>query len=141
LTPAYGAAVAAPTRLTFVQMALWALPVMALLLYSGGWELPLVGENATEAGSAILRVGYLPAYAAGFALIALRPGSTLRVMIRQPFLIALLAVVVASVFRSIRTRRPGAASPWSARRWAESPWPPAFAGRNWPRWSARPSRC
>jgi hypothetical protein len=68
LTPAYGAAAAAPARLTFVQMALWVLPVLALLLYSGGWELPLVGETADAAGSALLRVGYLPAYAAGFAL-------------------------------------------------------------------------
>ncbi len=57
-------------------MAPWALPVLALLIYSGGWELPLVGETADAAGSALLRVGYLPAYAAGFALIALRPGST-----------------------------------------------------------------
>src|SRR4051812_30055730 len=82
-------------------MALWALPVLALLLYSGGWELPLVGENATEAGSAILRVGYLPAYAAGFALIALRPGSTFRVVVRQPFLIALLVIAAASMFWSV----------------------------------------
>lgn len=102
MTPAYGAAsVAPPHRLTFVQIALWVLPVLALLLYSGGWELPVVGENATEAGSAILRLGYLPAYAAGFALIALRPGSTFRVIIRQPFLVALLVVAAASMFWSV----------------------------------------
>jgi exopolysaccharide production protein ExoQ len=101
LTVTHRAAVAAPGRLTFVQMALWALPVLALLIYSGGWELPLVGETADAAGSALLRVGYLPAYAAGFALIALRPGSTLRTLIRQPFLIVLLLVAVASVFWSV----------------------------------------
>jgi O-antigen ligase len=102
VTPAYGAApAAAPTRLTFAHLALFGLAVFALLLYSGGWELPLVGENATEAGSAILRVAYLPAYAAGFALIAMRPGASLRVLIRQPFLLVLLAVAVASMFWSV----------------------------------------
>ena len=119
MTPAYGAASAAPTRLTFVHMALWALPVMALLLYSGGWELPLVGENATEAGSAILRVGYLPAYAAGFALIALRPGSTLRVVVTgtntagnsslAPLALSAQVMVFLSMLRS----------------WSTSIWPPS----------------
>ena len=98
----YGTApAAAPARLTFAHIALFALAVFALLLYSGGWELPLVGESATEAGSAILRVAYLPAYATGFALIALRPGATFRVLIRQPFLIVLLVVVVASMVWSV----------------------------------------
>lgn len=96
-----GAAPAAPARLMFSQIALFGLAVFALLVFSGGWELPAVGENATEAGSAILRLGYLPAYAAGFALIALRPGSTLRVVIRQPFLVALMVVAVASMFWSV----------------------------------------
>jgi len=96
-----GAAQAAPDRLTFPRIALFGLAVFALLLYSGGWEMPLVGESATEAGSAILRVAYLPAYAAGFVLIALRPGSSFRVLVRQPFLLALLAVAVASMFWSV----------------------------------------
>jgi O-antigen ligase len=97
----HGAAPAAPARLTFPRIALFGLAVFALLLYSGGWELPVVGENATESGSTILRVAYLPAYAAGFALIALRPGASFRVLVRQPFLLILLAVVVASTFWSV----------------------------------------
>lgn len=98
----YGAApAAAPARLTFAHLVLFGLAVVALLIYSAGWELPLVGENATEAGSAILRLGYLPAYAAGFALIAMRPGASFRVLIRQPFLLAMLAVAVASMFWSV----------------------------------------
>lgn len=88
-------------RLTFLQILLFIVPVAALLIYSGGWELPMVGETADAAGSALLRVGYLPAYAAGFALIALRPGSTFKVVIRQPFLIVLLCIVAASVFWSV----------------------------------------
>lgn len=101
MTVVRGAAPVAPARLMFSQIALFGLAVFALLVFSGGWELPAVGENATEAGSAILRLGYLPAYAAGFALIALRPGSTLRVVIRQPFLVVLLTVAVASMFWSV----------------------------------------
>jgi O-antigen ligase len=101
VTVVRGAAPVAPARLMFSQIALFGLAVFALLVFSGGWELPAVGENATEAGSAILRLGYLPAYAAGFALIALRPGSTLRVVIRQPFLVVLLTVAVASMFWSV----------------------------------------
>jgi O-antigen ligase len=97
----HGAAPLAPARLMFSQIALFGLAVFALLVFSGGWELPAVGENATEAGSAILRVGYLPAYAAGFALIALRPGASLRVLIRQPFLLVLLTIAVASMFWSV----------------------------------------
>lgn len=96
-----GAAPAAPVRLTFPRIALFGLAVFALLLFSGGWELPVVGENATESGSAILRVAYLPAYAAGFVLIALRPGAALRVLIRQPFLLAVMAIAVASLFWSV----------------------------------------
>jgi O-antigen ligase len=101
VTPAYGTASAAPSRLTAIQIALFILPVLALLIYSGGWELPLVGETADAAGSTLLRVGYLPAYAVGFGLIALRPGSTFKVMIRQPFLLALLAIIAASIFWSV----------------------------------------
>ncbi|WP_132087899.1 O-antigen ligase [Caulobacter sp. BK020] len=85
----------------FSQIVLFGLAVFALLVFSGGWELPAVGENATESGSAILRLGYLPAYAAGFALIALRPGASLRVLVRQPFLLVLLTIAVASMFWSV----------------------------------------
>ncbi|TCS16828.1 O-antigen ligase [Caulobacter sp. BK020] len=97
----HGAAPVAPARLMFSQIVLFGLAVFALLVFSGGWELPAVGENATESGSAILRLGYLPAYAAGFALIALRPGASLRVLVRQPFLLVLLTIAVASMFWSV----------------------------------------
>ncbi|PVM71491.1 O-antigen ligase family protein [Caulobacter radicis] len=85
----------------FPQIAIFTAAVFLLLLYSGGWELPLVGENADEAGSAILRVAYLPAYAAGFGLIALDPRNSLRASIRQPFLFALIGIVCLSTFWSI----------------------------------------
>ncbi|AYV49592.1 O-antigen polymerase [Caulobacter flavus] len=85
----------------FPQIAIFSVAVFLLLLYSGGWELPLVGENADEAGSAILRVAYLPAYAAGFGLIALDPRNGFRAAVRQPFLFALIGIVCLSTFWSI----------------------------------------
>jgi len=102
VTSSYGGPVSvAPPRLLFPQIAIFIGSVLLLLLFSGGWELPLVGENADEAGSAILRVAYLPAYAAGFALIALDPRNSLRVSVRQPFLFALIGIVCLSVLWSI----------------------------------------
>lgn len=102
MTSSYGGPVSvAPPRLLFPQIAIFTAAVFLLLLYSGGWELPLVGENADEAGSAILRVAYLPAYAAGFGLIALDPRNSLRASIRQPFLFALIGIVCLSTFWSI----------------------------------------
>jgi exopolysaccharide production protein ExoQ len=91
----------APPKFLFPQIAIFTAAVFLLLLYSGGWELPLVGENADEAGSAILRVAYLPAYAAGFGLIALEPRNSFRAAIRQPFLFALIGIVCLSTFWSI----------------------------------------
>ena len=88
-------------RLTGGRIAAFVVALFLLLLYSGGWELPLLGENATEAGSAILRVAFLPAYAAGFALIALEPGQAARALVRQPFLLILLAVAAGSMLWSI----------------------------------------
>ncbi len=102
MTSSYGGPVSvAPPRLLFPQIAIFSAAVFLLLLYSGGWELPLVGENADEAGSAILRVAYLPAYAAGFGLIALDPRNGFRAAVRQPFLFALIGIVCLSTFWSI----------------------------------------
>lgn len=72
-----------------------------LLIYSGGWELPLFGENAGESAGGIMRVAYLPAYAAGFLLVALSPRNLIRVLIRQPLLILLMLIVVGSTVWSI----------------------------------------
>ncbi|WP_425998954.1 O-antigen ligase family protein [Caulobacter sp. DWR1-3-2b1] len=72
-----------------------------LLLYSGGWALPLFGENADESAAGFMRVAYLPAYAVGFLLIALNPRNMLRVLLRQPLLIILMLVVIGSTAWSI----------------------------------------
>jgi exopolysaccharide production protein ExoQ len=72
-----------------------------LLIYSGGWQLPLFGEKADESQSVCCGWPILPAYALGFLLIAAIRWNLVRVMIRQPFLLILM-VVAASYFWSIQ---------------------------------------
>lgn len=76
--------------------------VIMLLIYSGGWALPLVGESTDDSASAILRVAFLPAYALAFFMVVGKPWSTIRVAIRQPFLIILMGIVAASITWSIQ---------------------------------------
>ncbi|MBP7704299.1 MAG: O-antigen ligase family protein [Caulobacter sp.] len=75
--------------------------VMSLLLYSQGWILPLFGSKFDAASSAAIRNAYLPAYAAGVVVLAMRPWDTATAMLRQPFLIILMIVTAASVLWSI----------------------------------------
>ena len=78
-----------------------ATAVVMLLIFSAGWQLPLFGEKADEAASGLLRVAFLPAYGLAFLLIMGRPWNMIRVAVRQPFLIMLMAVVVASIAWSV----------------------------------------
>lgn len=79
-----------------------AVAVVMLLIFSAGWHLPLFGEKADEAASGLLRVAFLPAYGLAFLLIMGRPWNMVRVTVRQPFLIILMVVVVASISWSIQ---------------------------------------
>jgi len=88
-------------KLLLSQIAIFVCAVVLLLIYSGGWELPLFGENAGASAGGFMRVAYLPAYAAGFALIALNPRNLIRTTLRQPFLILLTMIVAASTLWSI----------------------------------------
>ena len=75
--------------------------VMSLLLYSQGWILPIFGETFDAASSSAIRNAYLPAYAAGVAILAMRPWDAAMATLRQPFLLALLTVTALSVVWSI----------------------------------------
>ncbi|HWT51533.1 MAG TPA: O-antigen ligase [Caulobacter sp.] len=79
-----------------------AVAVLMLLIYSGGWQLPLFGEKADESASGILRVAFLPAYALSFPLMIGKPWNVVRAAIRQPFLIILMGIVAASITWSIQ---------------------------------------
>jgi len=73
-----------------------------LLIYTGGWQLPLFGEKTDESASGLLRVAFLPAYGLAFLLILARPWNMVRATLRQPFLILLMLVVGASIYWSIQ---------------------------------------
>ena len=74
-----------------------ATAVVMRRIFSAGWQLPLFGEKADEAASGLLRVAFLPAYGLAFLLIMGRPWNMIRVTVRQPFLILLMGVIVASI--------------------------------------------
>lgn len=68
------------------------LAVSMLLIFSAAWVLPLTGDNPQAAEGGLVRTLYLPAYALGLGLFALRPLNVARTLVRQPFLVALMAL-------------------------------------------------
>lgn len=76
------------------------LALFVLLTFTQGWLMPVFGEKGDRFQS-ILRLAFLPAYAAGFALFATAPLRTLGGLLRQPFLVALVAIALMSVYWSI----------------------------------------
>lgn len=89
-------------RLSPPSLLTLAVAVTMLLIYSGGWQLPLFGEKADESASGLLRIAFLPAYALALLLVVARPWNMVRATLRQPFLIILMGVVAASVYWSIQ---------------------------------------
>lgn len=94
---------AAPTarRVTAWDVAACSAAALLFLIYSQFWVFPLFGETMSLATGGIVRMLYLPAYAAGFVLLAMSPRETWAASLRQPFLLILLAIAAASVFWSI----------------------------------------
>lgn len=92
---------AAAHRIDVWDVLAFGMLVMSLLLYSQGWILPIFGETFDAASSSAIRNAYLPAYAAGVAVLAMRPWDAAMATLRQPFLLALLAVTALSVVWSI----------------------------------------
>lgn len=88
-------------RLTLPTVAAFAGGVIMLLTYSQGWEMPLTGEQAEASQSALLRALYFPSYGVALLLTLAIPWTTLRALLRQPFLIAILAIVAASILWSV----------------------------------------
>ena len=86
---------------SLVEIAAFIGAVLLLLTYSQGWVQPLLGGKDDAADSALIRTLYLPAYAIGIFLMALMPWSLVRGLVRQPFLLALLAIAGASLMWSV----------------------------------------
>lgn len=79
-----------------------AAAVAMLVLYSGAWVFPLVGEGpGADAAGALVRVLYVPAYLVGAVFLWRARQDLGRTLLRQPFLIGLLLIAALSVFWSI----------------------------------------
>jgi O-antigen ligase len=91
----------APRRLSLVDAAAIAAAVVMLLIFSQGWITPIFGEQGLEQAGGIIRAAYFPAYLAGLAILAVSLGDMIKVLARQPFLILLMLIAVASYFWSI----------------------------------------
>jgi O-antigen ligase len=79
----------------------WLATVAMLLLYSQAWLVPVFGESLDPQEGGLVRALYFPAYAVGVFLLTLKPGASFAGLIRQPFLIALLGIVAASIAWSV----------------------------------------
>lgn len=77
------------------------LAVFFVLIYSQAWIAPIFGIAIDEGSSGAIRNVYFPAYAAGIVLFAMAPAATFAAMLRQPFLLFLLAIVALSTLWSI----------------------------------------
>jgi len=88
-----------PASLT--DLIAWAAAIVALLIYSQAWLVPVFGETIEAADSSLVRTLYVPAYAIGLALLALKPAASLRGLGGQPFLVVLLGIAAASVLWSV----------------------------------------
>jgi exopolysaccharide production protein ExoQ len=98
---AYGAGRGEPARLTFPELAMFGGAVLILLIYSQGWLLGLTGGTDAPTDAGIVRDVFFPAYGLAIVGLAMAPGDILKALLRQPFLLLLMAVVVASIFWSI----------------------------------------
>jgi hypothetical protein len=75
--------------------------VFLLLIHSQGWELPLTGGGDETSDSGLIRALFLPAYAAAVLLLAMGPWRVAVGLMRQPFLVILMAIVCLSIFWSV----------------------------------------
>lgn len=95
MTQALAGELAAP-RLTAWRTLTLGAAALIFLTYSQFWVFPLLGDAGNPAASGLVRALYLPAYGAALFLLALSPREGLTALARQPFLVVLLLIAVAS---------------------------------------------
>lgn len=95
-----GAEVSGRPQVDLWRLAVFALCVFIMLVFSEGWVFPLRGDAGSKTFDSLIRLAYLPAYGAALVLLALTPLSAVSAVIRTPFLIMLMAVVGLSVLWS-----------------------------------------
>lgn len=87
------------------RFTVWAALAMAagaflFLIDSQFWVYPLLGETFDASSGGLLRLIYMPSYAAAVVLAAFSPGNLLKSLIRQPFLVGLMLLIVLSTLWS-----------------------------------------
>ena len=75
--------------------------VLIIITFSQGWIAPIFGATSDAADGSLIRMAYFPAYLAGLMLLALNAGDAIKVLIRQPLLLAIMGLVIASITWSI----------------------------------------
>lgn len=95
-----GAEVSGRPQVDLWRLAIFAICVFIMLVFSEGWVFPLRGDAGSKAFDSLIRLAYLPAYGAALVLLALTPLSAVSAVIRTPFLIMLMVVVGLSVLWS-----------------------------------------
>lgn len=84
-------------RFTIWGAAAAAAGAFLFLIHSQFWVFPLLGEAADPSAGGIMRLIYMPSYGAAIVLAAMSPGEVLKALLRQPFLVILMLIVLASV--------------------------------------------
>ncbi len=79
----------------------FALCLIILLTFSQVWVFPMLGEKGDQASSGFVRALFFPAYGMGLVLFALSISNSVLAVLRQPFLLLLLAIAMASVLWSV----------------------------------------
>jgi exopolysaccharide production protein ExoQ len=98
---AWPASVHRPRRADMWDWMVFGLCVVMILIHSQAWVVPVVGQKFDAANSALVRNAFLPAYGMAILLLAMRPGEVMKGLLRQPFLIMVMAVVAASMVWSM----------------------------------------
>ncbi|MDR3512798.1 MAG: O-antigen ligase [Caulobacteraceae bacterium] len=77
----------------------YALSLIILLMFTQPWV--VVQFQQTQADSLLARALFFPAYVAGLLLLFQRPGRAVIGLLREPFIVVMLAVAAASLFWSV----------------------------------------
>ena len=77
------------------------ISLIIFLIFSQAWVFPLLGDKGDPSASGLVRNLFFPAYGLGIILLATSMTRSTLAALRQPFLLALMAIIGASIFWSV----------------------------------------
>jgi exopolysaccharide production protein ExoQ len=77
------------------------ISLVIFLIFSQAWVFPLLGDKGDPSTSGLVRNLFFPAYGLGIILLATSVTQSTLAALRQPFLLALMVVIGASIFWSV----------------------------------------